>query len=95
MIEFKFCLEKRKVTNKDTWYGITIYAITISICNFAFTLVVVGILNLIFFIEKIELLDLEGFLSCYAIGYVVLFMLNISVLNDYLEKLKNKDKEIK
>ena len=83
------------MNSKDTWYGIIIYAIAIAICNLAFTLVVVGILNLICFIEKIELLGLEGFFSCYAVGYVTLFILNVSILNDYLDKSKDKDKEIK
>lgn len=78
------------MTNKDNWYWIILYAVVIALYDFAFTLIVVGILDLIFFIERIELLDLEGFFSCYIIGYIILFILNINVLNECLKNDKEK-----
>ena len=78
------------MNNRNNWYWIILYAIVIALYNFAFTLIVVGILDLIFFIERIKLLDLEGFFSCYIIGYIILFILNINVLNECLKNNKEK-----
>lgn len=78
------------MTNKDNWYWIILYSIVIALYNFAFTLIVIGILDLIFFIEKIKPLGLQGFFSCYIIGYIILFILNINVLNECLKNDKEK-----
>ena len=78
------------MTNRNSWYWIILYSIVMALYNFAFTLIVIGILNLIFFIEKIKPLDLQGFFSCYIIGYIILFILNINVLNECLKNDKEK-----
>lgn len=78
------------MTNKNNWYWIILYLIVVALYNFAFTIFIVSILDLVFFIGKIKLLSLDGFFSCYLIGYVILFVLNINILNEYLKNNKEK-----
>ena len=75
---------------KNNWYWIVLYLVGVALYNFIFTLVVAGILDLIFFVEKMKLLGLTGFFGCYMIGYIILFALNINVLNEYLKNDREK-----
>lgn len=74
--------------NKHFFYILGVYTLAISIMNLAFSLVAISVVNLVLFYCKTNLFGIKEWCYGYALGFIVLFVLNF----DILIKLNNEDK---
>ena len=80
--------------NKNNWYWLAIYAIVVALYNFAFTFLIVAIISAIVYFAGWEIIGLGNFyLFSYSIGYIILFIGNISVLKEYVKKQELEKEE--
>lgn len=71
----------------NNWYWLTLYAITVALYNFVFTLIVLGVTLLVLYLVNSEITGFRNFfILSYCMGYVLIFVMNLDVLNEYLKE---------
>ena len=63
-------------------YFFVAYALAISVWNAVFTGLLVGLFNIIYALTGHPLLGKLDIIIAYLIGYIVLFVLNVKILDD-------------
>ena len=67
---------------KEDSYYLAIYAIAIAIWDLAFTLIIAGGLQLVFYMFNVELWGAKELIIAYLIGYIILFATNLDIIED-------------